>query len=221
MGANAGLRLPGYATHSSDDRPEPHKAMTHKVMTEQLWQRCNRLSIQRVYVRLARAVAVVAIAVALSCSFPANSWAIGFLGRPVNGGGGNQGMEQAAQLVAPEPDGRITVYLRPEAGKAKAGYGVSGDTVTVLEHVSDNQSVTWNHIRFEAPPYAEGWVQDSFIALRELAGGQSPNQNANQADQKATGDRYLGNRSNNDRAQRNQQSSPQSYSQQNHNYGQN
>jgi hypothetical protein len=217
MGANAGLRLPGYATHSSDDVPDPRKAMNGQW----LWRLCNGLSRRRVWMGLVKAGVVMAIAVALSCSFPASSWAIGFPGQPVNGGASNQGMEQAARLVAPEPDDKITVYLRPEAGKAKAGYGVSGDTVTVLEQVSDNQSVTWNHIRFEAPPYAEGWVQDSFIALRELAGGQAQNQNANQADQKATGDRYLGNRSNNDQAQRNQQSSPQSYSQQNQNYGQN
>ena len=161
---------------------------------------------------------MVAIAVALGFSFPASGGAIGLPGQQTNAVAGNQGMEQTARLIAPEPDDKITVYLRPEAGKAKVGYGVSGDTVTILEQLSDNQSVIWHHIRFETPPYAEGWVQDSFVALRGLVGGQS--QNSNQAGQKATGDRYLGNRSNHERAQGNQPSSPPSYSQRNQKYGQ-
>ena len=184
-----------------------------------LWPQFDRLSIQPVWAGLARAVAVVAIALALGVSFPASGGAMGLPGQQANAVAGNQGMEQTARLIAPEPDDKITVYLRPEAGKAKVGYGVSGDTVTVLEQVSDNQSVIWHHIRFETPPYAEGWVQDSFVALRGLVGGQS--QNSNQAGQRATGDRYLGDRSNYERAQGNQQSNPQSYSQQPQNYGQN
>ncbi|MGB3294570.1 MAG: hypothetical protein WBB01_16420 [Phormidesmis sp.] len=115
---------------------------------------------------------------------------------------GNQALEQAASLVAPQRDEKIAVYRRPEAGKSRAGYGVNGDAVTILEQVSDNQSVTWNHIRFDNPPYAEGWVQETFIDLKTA-------DTQNRGDQNAAGDGYLGNQ----QPQFNRHSQRQSYSQ--------
>ena len=110
------------------------------------------------------------VALAISVVSPAPSWAADY--------SGNQAIDQPASLVAPEPDAKITVYLRPEASKSRVGYGANGDAVTILEQVSDNQSVTWNHIRFENSPYAEGWVQDEFMLLK---GGDALDQSQRQS----------------------------------------
>ncbi|PSN18052.1 hypothetical protein C7271_14535 [filamentous cyanobacterium CCP5] len=108
---------------------------------------------------------------------PALSWAADY--------GNNQPMQQSAYLIAPEPDTEIAVYLQPKADQQRVGYGMAGDAVTVLERVSDNQSLTWHHIRFANPPYGEGWVQGEFISAE--AGQQTSSQ--------GQGDRYLGNQS--------------------------
>lgn len=112
-----------------------------------------------------------AIALALSFMFPSAGWASDDLSSPVNDVTSNQEMSQSASLVAPDPEVKIEVYLQPEANKKKVGYGVNGDAVTVLEQVSGNQSVVWNHIRFEGPSsaeeQAEGWVQSSFLKPEE------------------------------------------------------
>ncbi|MGB3135239.1 MAG: hypothetical protein WBB18_00420, partial [Nodosilinea sp.] len=105
---------------------------------------------------------VATLAVWLSA--PPSSWAANR--------SGNQSIDQPASLVAPEPDAKITVYRRPETSRNRVGYGMGGDAVTVLEQVSDNQSVTWNHIRFDNPSHAEGWVQEEFISLKTDVLGQ-------------------------------------------------
>ncbi|MGC1306423.1 MAG: SH3 domain-containing protein [Phormidesmis sp.] len=158
-------------------------------------------------------LAVVTLAVLLTSPLP--SWAAD---RP-----GNQAMDQPASLVGPKPDAKITVYLRPEASESHVGYGVNGDAVTVLEQVSDNQSVIWNHIRFDSPSHAEGWVQAAFISLKADTPGQSQRQSQRQSQQMAEGDSYLGSGLGNrlerqppaasGRSQFNQQQSPQSYPQ--------
>lgn len=166
--------------------------------------------------RLLSVAVSVAIALALTITaFPSSSWAAG--------ASGNQAIDRPAVLVAPEPDAEIAVYLRPEANKQKVGYGVNGDAVTVLEQVGDNQSLTWNHIRFDNPPYAEGWVQEAFLSPSATA---TPNQS-----QTLTGSNpYLGNRQSSQQSsqtnqpsqftqqsQANRSNSAQSYSQRNQN----
>ena len=129
-------------------------------------------------------LAVVALAIALTS--PAPSWAADYPG--------NQAIDQPASLVAPEPDAKITIYLRPEASKSRIGYGANGDAVTVLEKVSDNQSVTWNHIRFDNPPHAEGWVQEEFTLLKgEESPGQPQQIGGNNRETSLNENRYLGN----------------------------
>ena len=50
------------------------------------------------------------------------------------------------------------------------GYGIGGQTVTVLEQVGDyldfdDPSATWCHIRLDEKPFTEGWVQGKFLAM--------------------------------------------------------
>lgn len=90
----------------------------------------------------------------------------------------NQGMEQAASLVAPEPEMKINIYPRPGTRQSPIGYGVDGDAVMVLEQTGSNAGTVWNRIRFEAAPDAEGWVQLEYLSLQsgeqQLQGNQNP-----------------------------------------------
>ena len=174
--------------------------------------------------RLASGFVLTALILVMLIAIPAPGWAA----RQAS----NQAINQSASLVAPEPDAKITIYLRPDANRQRVGYGVNGDTVTVLEQVSDNQSVIWNHVRFDDAAEAEGWVQAEFLSL---AAADGPGQNQSQSQQMSdgnspltsTGTRYLGNQrspanspsqqSSNQRPQFNRQDSAQSYSQRNQN----
>ncbi len=182
-------------------------------------------------------LAVVALATALGILVisPAPSWAADY--------SGNQSVDQPASLMALEPNAKIAVYLRPEA-KSRVGYGVNGDAITVLEKVSDNQSVAWNHIRFDNPSHAEGWVQEEFISSKADMPGQTPGQSqqmtAQMAQQKvqnggtadrskaaSQGSHYLGDQQSsaggstqsqfNQQSQFSHQNDQQSYSQRNQN----
>ncbi|MGB3789663.1 MAG: hypothetical protein WA949_16755, partial [Phormidesmis sp.] len=147
---------------------------------------------KRAGARLLNALMLFAIALTLAStlwlSLSTVSWAAGYSanqsGSQGNQSFGNQSTEQPANLVSPEPNAKIAIYLRPEEGKNRVGYGIDGDAVTVIEQVSDNQSKLWNHIRFDNPPYAEGWVPESSISLKSVD---------IQGQQQADGDRYLGN----------------------------
>lgn len=189
--------------------------------------------------RWLKAIVLPALIAVLVLAAPASSWAAG--------ASSNQALNQSASLLAPEPDAKISVYLQPEANDDQAGYGVNGDSVTVLEQVSDNQSLIWKHIRFDNSPYAEGWVQATFITLEAAnatePNAQKPNAQKQQAQKQqaqkqqaqkqqaltnssttsAAGGRYLGNRQSqsSQSAQTSQQlqsnQRSQSYSQQNQN----
>ncbi len=134
-------------------------------------------TIRRLLSGLLLAAFTVTVAFTIVVMLPADGWAADYRG--------NQSINRPASLVAPEPDAEIAVYPQPEAGQRQVGYGANGDAVTILEQVSDNQSTTWNHIRFDNPPYAEGWVQSEFILTTDATG---------QSQQSAEGNRYLGNR---------------------------
>lgn len=137
---------------------------------------------RRLHERLARAIVLSALTFSLILAAPTVSWAAD--------SSNNQAINQVASLIAPEADTKITIYLRPEVGKAKAGYGIDGDLVTVLEQVSDNQRLIWHHIRFDNPPYAEGWVQETFLSIEAPAASQGQNQQVGSSPLK---NRYLGN----------------------------
>jgi hypothetical protein len=113
----------------------------------------------------------------------------------------NQGMEQSASLVAPDPEMKIDIYPRPDTRQSPVGYGLNGDAVVVLEQTGSNEGTVWNHIRFEEAPDSEGWVQLEYLSLPS-GNQQLPRQSGTP---KSGG--YLGNRP----AQ--QPSSRQSYSQ--------
>jgi len=158
---------------------------------------------------------ISALILVMLIAVPSPSWAAG---QP-----GNQAVNQSASLVAPEPDAKITIYRRPEANRQRIGYGVNGDTVMVLEQVSDNQSVIWNHVRFDDASAAEGWVQAEFLSLAATDSGQGQKTADGNGSFTSTGSRYLGNQrspasqpsqqSSNQRPQFNRQDSAQPYSQ--------
>ncbi|MEO1619964.1 MAG: hypothetical protein AAFU53_02905 [Cyanobacteria bacterium J06632_3] len=125
---------------------------------------------RRLYRRLLQAIVLFALILGVVLLAPGDSWAAA-----LNNQGQNQALNESAILTAPEPDAKITVYLQPEANEKKVGYGVNGDVVTILEQVSDNHSLIWNHIRFDNPPYAEGWLQETFLTLNGSSPGASPN----------------------------------------------
>jgi len=113
----------------------------------------------------------------------------------------NQGMEQSASLVAPEPEMKINIYSRPGTRQSPIGYGVDGDAVVVLEQTGSNEGTVWNHIRFEGAPDSDGWVQLEYLSL------QSGEQQSQSSQGNARTGGYLGNRSTQS------SSSRQSYSQ--------
>lgn len=92
---------------------------------------------------------------------------------------GNQALQQSATLIAPKPSDKISIYPQPDRRKRRIGYGMGGDAVTVLEQVGSNQGVTWHHIRVDAPPYTNGWVQENFLLLLQ-PGTESKQQTSNQ-----------------------------------------
>ncbi len=154
------------------------------------------------------------LAFALWLSLSTVSWAAGYSSSQFNSQGSqsseNQSIEQPAILISSEPNAKIAIYLRPEEGKNRVGYGIDGDAVTVVEQVSDNQSKLWHHIRFDNPPYAEGWVPESSISLKSAD---------IQKQQRADSDRYLGNPQSNQQIKQqlpfNRQDTRQGNSQQN------
>lgn len=157
---------------------------------------------RRLYRSLAKAVVlpifILTLMLSVILAIPTFSWAAN--------ASSNQALNQSASLLAPEPDAKITVYLQPEVNDDSAGYGVNGDAVTVLEQVSDNQSMIWNHVRFDNPPYAEGWVQEAFLALEAAAPyGKNQQPAASSSAGVSTESRYLGNQ----RSQSTQQSGQQ------------
>lgn len=92
---------------------------------------------------------------------------------------GNQALQQPATLIAPKPSDKISIYPQPDRRKRRIGYGMGGDAVTILEQVGSNQGVAWHHIRVDAPPYTDGWVQEKFLLLGQ-PGSESKQQTANQ-----------------------------------------
>lgn len=132
-------------------------------------------------IRLA-AVSLVISAIALLTLVipPATSWAADYPG--------NQAINQPATLVGPEPDTPIAIYPKPATRPGPVGYGISGDGVTVIEQVGSNQGITWDAVRFDNPPYAEGWVQAEFVSMPTAASQSNPSQQ-----NPAQRDRYLGN----------------------------
>jgi hypothetical protein len=116
---------------------------------------------------------------------------------------GNQAIDQPATLIGPEPDTQISIYPKPATRPGPMGYGISGDGVTVLEQVGSNQGITWDAVRFNNPPYTQGWVQAEFVSL-PTAASQMP------AKRQAQPNRYLGNQP----SASDPQQQSQSYSQQ-------
>ena len=94
--------------------------------------------------------------------FPKLSWAVELQG--------SQPIEKTATLVGPKARAPIPLYLRPAPNQPNVGYGVNGDSVTVMEQLASflpeaDQSTAWNHIRLDNEPYTEGWVQGKFLLI--------------------------------------------------------
>lgn len=138
---------------------------------------------------------LLAIALLTLTLAPEASWAAGAQG--------NQAIDQPATLIGPEPDTQIAIYPKPTTRLGPLGYGISGDSITVLEQVGSNQGIPWDAVRFNNPPYAQGWVQAEFVSLPTAA--------ENGSNQKAQPNRYLGNQQPQSKSQ---SGSRQQYSQQ-------
>ena len=104
----------------------------------------------------------------------------------------NQNMNQPAVLMAPDPNVEIGIYAKPSRKEQKIGYGVGGDRVMVLEQVGSNEGYTWNYIRFNNPPYAEGWVRTDYLSFQLLL---IPPIDTPQMEPSLRPDGYLGNQS--------------------------
>jgi hypothetical protein len=78
----------------------------------------------------------------------------------------NQDLNRSAVLVAPSPNSKIRVYLKPGKNQQQIGYGLGGDSVVVQEQVSSNEGYTWNYVRFEHSPQLEGWIRSDFVAVQ-------------------------------------------------------
>lgn len=89
----------------------------------------------------------------------------------------NQNINRPALLIAPDPDFQINVYPKPDTDKRRVGYGLGGDTVTVMEQVGSNQGYTWNYVRFEKSPQLEGWIREDFVEMQENVGKAFRNEN--------------------------------------------
>lgn len=137
----------------------------------------------------------VLVSLIVLLALPTASWAAGSQG--------NQAIQQPATLIAPKPDDKIAIYPQPSTRKRRIGYGIGGDAVTVLEKVGSNKGVTWNHVRFDNPPYADGWVQEEFL----LFPTDSPQQQSNGGN----GNRYFGNQKTNAQNSSQSYTSPKKY----------
>ncbi len=97
-------------------------------------------------------------------SYPLTSWA--------GDQPGSQGM--TATLTGPRVDAPIPLSLRPAANQPNVGYGMNGDSVTVLEQLASflpeaDPSTTWSHVRLNDEPYTEGWVQGRFLSMNDVS----------------------------------------------------
>ncbi len=119
-----------------------------------------------IHLRLLRWVITAAIALALLLPLPLTALAADL---PLD-----SDIEQSAIMVSPKADAPIAIALRPAPNQPSVGYGVGGQTVTVLEQVGDylafdDPSATWCHIRLDEKPYTEGWVQGKFLSISTTA----------------------------------------------------
>ncbi|MEM6256142.1 MAG: hypothetical protein AAF821_24780 [Cyanobacteria bacterium P01_D01_bin.156] len=111
---------------------------------------------------LLRAIAVAMI-LAVTC-FQAPSLAVEQLGAAI--------VNQPATLIGPRSDAPIPLSLRPAPNQPNVGYGINGDSVTVMEQLASflpeaDASTAWNHIRLNSEPYTEGWVQGKFLSMED------------------------------------------------------
>ncbi len=108
------------------------------------------------------------------------------LAKEVGNQSNNQDLNQSAMLVAPEKDFQIAIYAQPNAQQQRIGYGLSGDRLRLLQQVGSNTGKIWNLVRFENPPYAEGWVSGEYLSIPKSI------QNPNNPAQKKEVNGYLG-----------------------------
>lgn len=69
---------------------------------------------------------------------------------------------QAAILTARQADARINLRSQPTTQSADKGYGLVGDSVTLLRSAPGEGSLTWYYVKF-AGSGAEGWIRGDFV----------------------------------------------------------
>lgn len=69
---------------------------------------------------------------------------------------------QNAILRANNPDSQINLRSAPTTNSRKLGYGLVGDSVTVLGRSRDNYGYTWYKVQFPRSK-AIGWIRGDFV----------------------------------------------------------
>jgi hypothetical protein len=124
----------------------------------------------------------------------------------------NQGSDRLATLTAPSANFEISLYPKPDTKLDRLGYGLSGDGVTILEQMASNKDFSWYRVRFNNPPYVEGWIRGDYLVFI--------NQDSGSVSSLADKNRYLGNQSPKVNTQKNRQASQQGNQRQYNNYPQ-
>lgn len=115
----------------------------------------------------------------------------------------NQGSDRLAVLTASSPNVEISLYPKPDPKLTRLGYGLSGDKVTILQQMASNQQISWYRVRFNNPPYVEGWIRGNYLVFI--------NQNSGSVPIIPDKNRYLGNQSSEVDTQENQQVNQRQY----------
>ena len=109
----------------------------------------------------------------------------------------NQGGDRLATLKAPSANFEISLYPKPDSKLDRLGFGLSGDEVTVLEQMSSNKRFSWYRVRFDNPPYVEGWMEGKYLMFINQDNVAKPSISDK--------NRYLGNHASPTNSQANQQ----------------
>ena len=79
---------------------------------------------------------------------------------------------QNAILKANNPDSQINLRSAPTTNSRKLGYGLVGDSVTILERSRGSNGYTWYKVQFPRSK-AMGWIRGDFVNPVTTQGGQA------------------------------------------------
>ena len=71
---------------------------------------------------------------------------------------------KSGQLIAEQSDAQIILRSQPSTTSQDKGYGLVGDTVTILNSTKGEDGFTWHYVRFDNSR-AEGWIRGDLISV--------------------------------------------------------